>query len=135
MHRDFETLKKPHQKVLFIIGLASFISWSAWAMVIFNLDPFQSAGLSLPLFFISLSLALVGTYTIVLFYLKKMRSKIEVYTKHVMISLRQGILLGLCTILCLALLMLGLLRIWNGLLIVFLITMIEFYLSGKDELN
>ncbi len=135
MSRDIETLNKPHQKVLIIIGAASLISWAAWSLVILNLNPFESTGLALTLFFISLSLALVGSYTIVLFYLKKMRSKIQVYTKHVMISLRQGILLGICTILCLGLLMLGLLRIWNGLLIVLLMTMIEFYLSGKDELN
>lgn len=135
MNHHLETPNKPHQRVLFIIGMASVISWAAWLLVILNLDPFESTGLALTLFFISLSLALVGTYTIVLFYLKKMRSKIPVYTKHVMISLRQGILLGICTILCLGLLMLGLLRIWNGLLIVLLMTLIEFYLSGKDELN
>lgn len=133
-HAD-ESLKKPHQRVLFIIGLSSLISWAAWILVVLNLDPFESTWLSLTLFFISLSLALVGTYTLILFFLKKLRSKSEIYTKHAMISLRQGTLLGICTILCLGLLMLGLLRIWNGLLVVFLMTMIEFYLSGKDELN
>lgn len=71
----------------------------------------------------------------ILFLLKKWRSDNEVFMKHILISVRQGFLLSSSTTLCLALLMLGLLRIWNGILIVALMMMIEFYLSGKDELD
>ena len=59
----------------------------------------------------------------------------NVYLKHLIISLRQGVLLSACTNICLVLLMLGLLRIWNGLIIVTVMTLLEFYFSGKDELR
>lgn len=127
--------KIPYLRVISIICFASALSWLAWIIVILNLDPYESTAIALSLFYLSLALALVGTFTLILFFLKKWKFKEEIYLKHIMISLRQGILLGAVTLICLSLLMLGLLRIWNGLLIVILITMIEFYLSGKDELN
>lgn len=125
----------PHYRLIFFISLAAIISWGAWLLVIFNLDPYSSTKLALSLFFFSLFLALTGTFAIILFLLKKWRADNEIYVKHVIISLRQGFLLSASTIFCLALLMLGLLRIWNGLIIVIIITLIEFYLSGKDELD
>ncbi len=129
------TLNTGHHKVLYVISIATIISWLSWILVIMNLDPYTSTGMGLGLFFISLTLALIGTFTLILFFLKKLRNQNEVYIKHVMISLRQGILLSMSTTICLSFLMLGLLRIWNGLLIVIIITLLEFYLSGKDELN
>lgn len=129
------TIGTAHHKILYLIVIASIISWFSWILVILNLDPYESTALGLSLFFISLLLSLIGTFTIILFFLKKLRSQHEVFIKHIMISLRQGILLSITTSICLAFLMLGLLRIWNGLLIVIIITLLEFYLSGKDELN
>lgn len=133
--RHKELLSIPHYRVLSIVAFATLLSSLAWLIVIFNLDPYESTGLGLSLFFLSLFFALSGGFSIILFFLKKWKSKNEIYLKHVSISLRQGILLSICTCSCLLLLMLGLLRIWNGLLIVFIIMFIEFYLSGKDELN
>jgi Na+/melibiose symporter-like transporter len=127
-------LQIPHYRILSYVALASFISWSAWLLVFLKLDPFESPELALPLFFFSFFLALAGTFTILLFFIKKWRTHDEVFVKHVMISLRQGLLLSFCASICLALLMLGLLRVWNGLLIVIFITLLEFYFSSKDEL-
>jgi len=125
----------PHFRVLLIIAFATLISWAAWFLVIWELDPFTAASLALPLFFASSLLAFSGTFTLMLFFLKRWRAGDHIYLKHVTISLRQGILLSICTCICLLLLMLGLLRIWNGLLLVIFMMLLEFYLSSKDELN
>lgn len=125
----------PHFRILSIIATGTVFSWAALLLVIFKLDPYESTELSLTLFFISVALALTGTFTIVLFFLKKWRSIGDIFIKHILISLRQGVLLSGTTTLCLALLMLGLLRIWNGFLIVALMMLMEFYMSGKDELD
>ena len=139
MSQEHETSKGllhiPHFKILSIIALGTLFSWGAWTLVVFKLDPFVSTELALTLFFISNVLALTGTFSIILFFLKKWRTFNEIYVKHVMISLRQGVLLSICTNICLALLFLGLLRIWNGFLIIALMMLIEFYMSGKDELD
>ena len=126
-------LSIPHFRILFLIVLTSLISWAAWFLVVFKLDPFTSASLALPFFFASSLLAFSGTFSLILFVLKRWRAGDQIYIKHVLISLRQGILLSLCTCICLALLMIGLLRIWNGLLLVAFMMLIEFYLSGKDD--
>lgn len=125
----------PHYRILFLIILATLISWAAWLLVIFKLDPFSNTGLAVSLFFISSILSFSGFFTLILFLLKKWKVGDHIYIKHIVISLRQGLLLSICTCLCLALLMLGLLRIWNGLLLVAFTMLLEFYLSGKDELN
>jgi len=125
----------PHYKLLSAITLTALISWSAWLLVIYKLDPYEATSMALSLFFLSFTFSIAGTFTIILFFLKKKKTKNEIYIKHVMISLRQGILLGVCTSTCLLLLMFGMLRMWNGFLLVILIMLFEFYLSGKDELD
>lgn len=129
-----QILHIPHYRILAWISVGTMIGWAAWLVVLFKLDPYRAPSLALPLFFASLFIAFSGTFTLLLSFLKKWRSHDQIYVKHIMISLRQGILLSLCTGLCSGLLILGFLRIWNGLLLVILMMLIEFYLSGKDEL-
>lgn len=124
----------PHYRILTWILAGTLIGWVAWGVVLFKLDPYTSTSLAFPLFLLSFFVALSGTFTLVLSFLKKWKTGDQIYVKHIMISLRQGILLSLCTTICAGLLALGLLRIWNGLLLVILMMLIEFYLSGKDEL-
>ena len=128
-------LQVPHYKMLSMIAFTTLVSWVAWLLVLFKLDPLSATDIALSLFFMSGFFALMGTFAIILFFLKKWKAEDRVYLKHVTISLRQGFLLSICTLLCLALLMLGLLRVWNGLLLVSLMMLIEFYLSLKDELK
>lgn len=128
-------LEIPHYRVLAGIIGATTLSLLAFFLVLLKLNPFESPSLAIPFFIISLTLSLTGIFTTLLFYIKKWKSQNEVYLKHLMISLRQGLLLSLTAALCLLLLMFGILRIWNGVLILILVTLLEFYLSGKDELN
>lgn len=125
-------------KFLVWILLATLITWGAWALVIVNTDPIYETeysvnALSLSLFFLSLFPALGGSFTLLLELFKRNESELS-RSKSIFISLRQGILLSLTSTACLCLLMLGLLRIWNGLLILAIITLIEFYFSTTDEL-
>lgn len=137
MYDESETEKKwthvPHYRILAIVIFATLLGWTAFFLVIQKLDPFLATSLALPLFFGSSTIALAGSFTILLFFLKKWRTHDHIYVKHILISLRQGVLLSICTNICIALLMLGLLRIWNGLIIVMIMMLIEFYMSGKDD--
>lgn len=134
---DIEThknaLKVPHYRILLIIGVSTVVSWAAWLLVLLKLDPFAASALALPLFFASSLLALTGTFSLILFSFKRLQSGEHIYVKHVLISLRQGALLSICTCIALLLLMLGLLRIWNGFLLVIFMMLLEFFLSGKED--
>lgn len=115
-----------------IIGVAATVSWLAFVMVIRMLDPFQSTGLALAMFFISLFFALTSTFTIIGFYIRMWVNKNEIYYNHINISLRQGILLALIALGCLLFQLLGVLTWWSGLLLIGAITLIEFYIGAKE---
>ncbi len=120
-----------YRQYLITIGLTAALSWAAWIIVILKLDPYESTGVALGLFFVSLFFALIGTFTLLGFGLRRWVGKQEVYYHHLTVSLRQGFLLSFCTVLSIALLMLGLLTWWNGLLLVTVAVLIELYLTSK----
>lgn len=128
MHHDEH---ENHRQYLITIGLTAVISWAAWIIVIFKLDPYESTGMALGLFFVSLFFALIGTFTLLGFGMRRWLSKQEVYYHHLTVSLRQGLLLSICTLLCIILLILGILTWWNGLLLVTVAVLIELVLTSK----
>ena len=88
--------------------------------------------MALGLFFVSLLFALIGTFTLLGFGLRRWIGKQEIYYHHLTVSLRQGLLLSICTLICIMLLILGLLTWWNGLLLVTVAVLIELYLTSKN---
>lgn len=121
-----------HNRYLATIGIAGLISWIAWIVVLNKLDPFESTGLSLGLFFLSLFLALTATFTICGFYLRIWLNHNEIYYSHINVALRQGILLALIASGCLVFQLLNVLTWWSGLLFIGAVTLIEFYFMAKE---
>jgi len=121
-----------HHRYLAIIGVASFVSWVAWLLVIYKLDPRESPGLALGLFFLSFLLALTSTFTVLGFYFRVWLNKNEVFYNHINIAFRQGVLLSLITIGCLVFQLLGVLTWWSGVLFIAAITSVEFYFMAKE---
>ena len=120
---------KTYLSGLFIAGV---ISIAAFLMVTVKLDPFESTVLALTLFFISLFFVLLCIFTLAGFYVRRITDKGELYHYHMSTSLRQGVLLSICANICLFLLMLGLLAWWSGLLLVLIITLMEFYITKTE---
>ena len=124
--------QKSYRQYLMTIGLTALVSWVAWAMVIIKLDPYTSTGLALGLFFISLFFALIGTFTIIGFALRRWIGKNEIYYHHLSVSLRQGLLLSMCTLMCISLLIMGALKWWNGLLVVTIAVLMEMFITSRN---
>ncbi len=122
-----------HKQYLSGILYSAAVSWAAWALVVIKLDPFESTVLALLLFFVSLFFALVCTFTLLGFYVRKYVNQNEIYYHHINTSLRQGVLLAICADACLFLLVFGLLRWWSGILLVSLVTLVEFYMTKEDD--
>lgn len=121
-----------HHRYLAIIAIAGVLCWIAWIVVLNKLDPFESTGLALGMFFLSLSLALACSLTIVGFYLRVWLNKNEIYYQHINIAFRQGLLLTLIVIGVLAFHLMGVLTWWSGLLYIAAVTLIEFYFMAKE---
>lgn len=121
-----------HNNYLAIIGSAGLVSWVAWAVVINKLDPFESTGLALGLFYLSLFFALTCTFTVIGFYFRVWLNKNEIYYQHIHTAFRQGVLLTIIALACLTFQIIGILTWWSGLLIIASITLIELYFMTKE---
>lgn len=121
-----------HNRYLSFIFLAGLISWISFFLVLFNLSPFESTGLALSLFFVSLFIALGASFTIIGFYVRLWLFPNELFYKHVNVSLRQGVFLGLLSIFALVLQSVRLLNWWSGFLLIALMVTLEFYFASKD---
>ena len=118
-----------HQRYLSIIGFAALLSWLGWFVVLFKLTPFESTGMALGFFFLTLFLALACTFAVFGFYIRLWLNRNEVYYHHINISLRQGVLLSLLTLGALALQLAGVLTWWTGLLLITSVILIELYFA------
>jgi len=121
-----------HHRYLGIIGTAGVFSWIAWIVVINKLDPFESTGLALGLFYLSLFFALICTFTVAGFYFRVWLNRNEIYYNHINIALRQGFLLTMIALGCLTFQLLGVLTWWSGLLFIAAVTMVEFYFMARE---
>lgn len=118
-----------HHRYLSIIGLAAALSWLGWLVVVFKLAPFESTGMALGFFFLTLFLALACSFAIFGFYVRLWLNRNEVYYHHINISLRQGVLLSVLAEAALALQLAGVLTWWTGLLLITSIVLVELYFA------
>jgi hypothetical protein len=122
-----------HNRYLLFVGIAGLVSWVAWFIVLQKLDPFESTGLALGLFFLSLFFALSCTFTIIGFYFRLWLNKNEIYSQHITIAFRQGIELTIIALGCVFFLILGVLNWWSGFLLILCVSLIELYFVARQE--
>lgn len=121
-----------HNTYLLSIFIATVFGWASWAVVINKLSPFTSPQLALSLFYSSLFVALTGTLTLIIYYLRAWLNKGEIYNAHLNISLRQGVLLSAMICIAIGFQRLKVLTWWDGLLLLAIVLLIEFYFMARD---
>lgn len=121
-----------HHRYISIIAFSGLMAWVAWVLIILKLNPYESTGLSLILFYITLMIALSCTLTVFGFYFRVWLFRNEIFYKHINIALRQGIFLSLIAIFCLVFQMMRVFTWWSGLLLVVIAILMEFYFSSRD---
>lgn len=122
-----------HTRYLLIIGIAGAVSWLGWIIALYKLNPFESTGMALAFFFLTLFIALICTFTVLGFYLRVWIYKNEIYYNHINISLRQGILLSLIVMISLAFQLLGVLNWFSGFLLIVAVLLVESYFSMRSR--
>lgn len=113
-------------------SISALISWTALSVVIIKIDPYSSTEMALMLFFLALFFALTSSFSILGFLIRKRVHNNEIIYNHIGISIRQAILLSLLSLGCLFFLFLGVLTWWDGLLLVAIVSLIEFYFSSGE---
>lgn len=128
-----------YRKYLLVLLIVAAVGWGSFSLVIFRLDPCTGPGtitichsasaLALLFFFLSAFFALTATFTLLGFGLRLWLHQYEIYLDHLNVSLRQGLLLTLCTLAAAALLLLNALTWWSGLVLIAIIMLLELYFT------
>lgn len=116
---------------LFGIFIAATFGWASWGVVINKLSPYVSPGPALIFFYTSLFISLTATFALFGYYLRVWLNKHEVYSQHINIALRQGMLLSIIMCTGLVFQRLRVLTWWDGLLLVLIMILVEFFFMAK----
>ncbi len=122
-----------HRNYLIAVLAASFMSWISFAVVLYQLSPFSQVYLSLSLFYASLFVALSGTFSMVFYGLRRWANKTEIHNVHLNASIRQGVLVSVMLVVGLSFQRLRILTWWDGLLLLAIVLMIEFWFMNRDR--
>jgi hypothetical protein len=108
-----------------LMSLTTAICWAGWGMIVVTMNAGHAGLLSLSLFYGSLFLSLVGTFSLLGFGVRVLARPEEVVIRHVRTSLRQGLLLALLVVAILVLQSYRYLYWWNILLVVAILGLLE----------
>ncbi|OGL61786.1 hypothetical protein A3C09_00215 [Candidatus Uhrbacteria bacterium RIFCSPHIGHO2_02_FULL_47_44] len=118
---------------LIIMALVSLSAWIAWFIVIYTIDPTKSGFLGFFLFFVTLGISVLASVTLLGTLLRVWIKKDQVVYRHVIRSLRQGLILTALFLAALLLSGIGLLVWWVLVLIVFIASILELIFLGSTE--
>lgn len=116
------------RQYLFWMALSTALCWLGVFSIVNIVDPVEGGLLGLALFYAALSLALIGTFSVLGMLFRAMLRKHEAATRHVAISFRQGLLLTILVVGSLILQSRMILTWWNLLLFAGTLTVLEFFL-------
>ena len=118
---------------LIIMIAMTLLCWSAWAIVLFTIDPSLTNWIGLTLFYSSLFLSIVGTATIIGFLLRFIVLKQELAWRIVKEAFRQSFLFALLIVVSLILLSHNLFTWLNLLFLVVGLTILEFFMLSMEK--
>ncbi len=116
------------------IGISFVTSALAFLLIFFKMSPY---GTNFPvirvLFFLTLFLALSSFISLIFCAVRAWYYGELLMLKHIFISLRQGVLLGLFVVVALVLESFRLLTWWNTLLTCLIVVLLELYFLSREE--
>ncbi|MEK9183163.1 MAG: hypothetical protein AAB849_01505 [Patescibacteria group bacterium] len=121
-------------RYLIIMTVATFLCWVAWFLVLFNINPYEASVWSFLAFYISLFLALAGTFTVIGFGLRVWLFKQnDPHFHQVKKTFRHGMLFGALLIIAMFLQSQRLLHLWNTFLLIFAFAFLEFFFISSPK--
>ncbi|PIR94010.1 hypothetical protein COT97_03530 [Candidatus Falkowbacteria bacterium CG10_big_fil_rev_8_21_14_0_10_39_11] len=103
------------------------LSWVAWFFVLFMISPETTAFLGFVLFYLSLLIALFGTFSLLGFSVRFVWQKNGLWYKQLNLASRQAILLSVLVILTLIFQSFDVLWWWTMLLLLMIAVFVELY--------
>jgi len=131
---NFQGLIKMSLKTYLIFIIFSLLlSWGAWFLVVFNINPESATFFVFVLFYLSLFFALVGTFSLFGFLMRYFFHHSVFPADQMIASGRQSIWFALIIVGTLLLQSQRLVTWWNLLLLVILFSLVEFYFQNHYQ--
>jgi len=118
---------------LIVMALATVAAWAGWIVVLYSIDPTSAGWLGFVFFYATLSVALVGTFSIAGAGLRVWFKRQELASRHVSRSFRQSILLACLIMGSLALVSQGLFTWWVMTLLVAMVGLVELVFMSAQK--
>ncbi|MBI5621395.1 hypothetical protein HY933_00830 [Candidatus Falkowbacteria bacterium] len=113
--------------------IITLFCWGAWVLVIFQIDPTAAGALGFIVFYVTLFFALTASLAVVGLLLRRWFVSHQPPTRQVAIALRQGVWFALLLVGALVLLSWQLLTVWNTLLLIAVLTVVEFFFISTEH--
>ena len=121
-------------KYLIIMTFSAILGWIAWILVLVYVDPYKAGFVGFVFFYLSLFFALIGTLSVIGYFIRSKIHKEELTYQQVSNAFRQAILLAILVSGSLFLKSLGLLNWFNIIIFIIALVLLEvFYLSRKSN--
>lgn len=120
------------QRYVLLAVIGTLLCWGAWVLVLFSIDPFASGFAGLASFYLSLFLALLGTFALLGFFFRRVFSHSTIAFHHISVSVRQGLFFSLVVVGGLLLRGTGLYAWWNLLLLIACFTLLEYFFLTRE---
>jgi len=116
------------------MSLATFACYLAFLAIIYFFDPFVNGFLAMLFFYLSLFLALIGTFSLLGLFVRNIFTKDKLVFRKVIVSFRQSIWFALLIVICLYLKSANLLIFRNVVFLIFAFALLElFFMSYKSK--
>jgi len=119
---------------LIFMTLATVTAWVAWAVVLHGVDPTRAGIVGFFLFYLTFSMAVFGSISILGLLVRLWRSHAELPSRLAVRSFRHGILFSILITGSLVLFSQNWFRWWTMLLVVLIVTLVEMaFLSSRES--
>ena len=123
------------KQYLFIMTCATLVSYLVFASVLNFFDPFVAGKGVIFLFYISLAMALIGTFSILGYILRHFFAPAKIAFRDVMTSFRQGVLLTVLVLVSLFLKQVHLFNLLSVVLLIVTLTSLEMYILTTKQIH
>ncbi len=121
------------KKYLFLMIFATLMCWGGLIMVLLFINPYEADVVGFLFFYTALFLSLAGFFSILGFVFRWLLKKNEFVYNQVKIALRQALLLALLLVMVLFLQAKHLLVWWNVILLILLLSGVEYGFIIKEN--
>lgn len=124
------------KQFFFVMLIGTILMWSSWLFILFSIDPGTTVLMGILFFYLTLSVSLIGTFTLMGIFFRHLLQKDILLSKKVGRSFRQSVLLSFLFIGALFLQQQSFFNGWTISLLILFVSFIEFFfLSLKSMRN